>query len=62
MHSFSISGADNKDTSNLLLFKNTGKVISEVDLLVIIGMLASSVRFEFIQIVSKCNIDCKVHQ
>ena len=46
MYSFSVSGADSKDWSNLLLFKNTGKVTSEVDLLVIVGILISSVRLK----------------
>ena len=44
MYSFSVSGADNKDSSNLVLFRNTGKVISKVDLLVNIGISTSSVR------------------
>ena len=31
MYSLNVSGADNKDSSNLVLFRNTGKVIPEVD-------------------------------
>ena len=44
MYSFHVSGADNNDLSNLVLFRNTGKVISEVDLLVNTGISTSSVR------------------
>ena len=44
MYYFSVNGADNKDLSNLVLFRNTSKVISEVDLLVKIGISTSSVR------------------
>ena len=44
MYSFNVSGAENNYSSNLVLFRNTGKVIFEVDLLVHTGISTSSVR------------------
>ena len=61
MYSFSVSGADSKELSNLLLFKNTGKVTSEVDLLVIVGTLISSVRVKIFWIISKCKVNHEIH-
>ena len=46
MYSFNVSGPDNNDSSDLVLFRNTGKVISEVDLLVNTGISNYSVRLK----------------
>ena len=55
IYSFNVSGADNKDSSNFLLFKKTGKVNSEVDLLVNVGIFISSVSLKSLI------IDYKIH-
>ena len=44
MYSFSVCGADKRESANPLLLRNIGRVYSEVVLLVKIGNFSSSVR------------------
>ena len=57
----SVSGVDNNISSNVLLFRKTGKVTSEVNLLVSMRLSNSSVKVKFISIASKCTINGKIH-
>ena len=49
MYSFNVSGANNSDLSNLVLFRNTAKVISEVDFVVNTGISNYSVRLNLLK-------------
>ena len=44
IYSFSVNGADSNVSSNILLLRKTGRVNSEIDLLVSIGISNSSIR------------------
>ena len=58
---FNVNGADSNVSSNVLLLRKTGRVDSEVDLLVSIGISSSSCQVKLIDIISKSSIHSEIH-